>query len=465
LLNESNYLDLYNTLFSNPMKFHLLPLLALPLFSSAQTNLDSMNRWSIGASFGVHDGMAPTAGYTKIYQIEHFGINGRYMITNRVGIRLGMSYDFMDFIDKPYNTYYVRTSLEGVVNAGDILHLPQVMPRVGLLVHGGFGISHMWSNNNPIYPNSDPFFDRSDEMLNFVFGATPQFKINDRISLNADLSFIFHAHQTNRFDMQAKSTHGAIDGYMLNASIGASYYFGKNKTHADWTPTKYSEGVDELKTRIQALEDQAKDDDKDGVPNSIDTENDTPEGSLVDSKGVSVKDQDKDGIADAYDACPDVAGPFSTNGCVDSDRDGVADKDDDCPQIAGIASSKGCPPVDRVHQTVMVKAPQDIQFDYRVNELIGTSYPGLDEAVKVMMDNPDYRLEIAGHTDNTGEASDNVLLSKLRAQNVANYLISKGVPASRIDVVGYGESQPKVSNETPEGQAINRRVEFHIIFE
>ncbi len=447
------------------MKYSYLIALMLSTSAFSQTNLDSMNRWSIGASIGMHDGMAPTNATTAIYQIQHFKLNGRYMITNRFGIMVDASYDFMDFLRRNYNTYYIRTSVQGVVNAGDILHFPQVMPRVGLLVHGGTGFSSMWSDNNPSFPNTDPLPKRADGMLNFTFGATPQYKINDRISLNADLSFTFHARQNNRFDMQANNTHGAIDGYLLNASIGASYYFGKNKTHADWTPTKYSEGLDELKTRIQTLEDQAKDDDKDGVPNAIDTENDTPEGSLVDSKGVGIKDQDKDGIADAYDACPDVAGPFNTNGCADSDKDGIADKDDECPQTAGLMSNKGCPQVAREHKEVMKKALQGVQFDYKSNELLPPSLPILDEVVKVMTENPEYRLEIAGHTDNVGDEAENMQRSNVRAQNVATYITSKGISADRLDVMGYGETRPKATNETPEGQALNRRVEFKILFE
>lgn len=272
-----------------------------------------MNRWSVGAEIGAHDGMAPSKGTTRLYQIQHVGLNGRYMLNNRFGLRLGVNYDFLDFMDRPYNTYYIRTSLEGVVNAGDIFHFPQVMPRIGLLFHGGFGVSHMWSDNNPNIDETESLGTRSDEMLNFVFGATPQFMLNDRWSLNADLSFIFHGHQTNRFDMQARSRHGAIDGYMMNVSIGASYYFGKNKTHADWTPTTYSQAnngdqASALEARIKTLEEQAKDDDNDGVPNGIDMEPATAAGSLVDSKGVGLKDRDGDGVADNYDTCPDVAG-------------------------------------------------------------------------------------------------------------------------------------------------------------
>ena len=112
----------------------------------------------------------------------------------------------------------------------------------------------------------------------------------------------------------------------------------------------------------------------------------------------------------------------------------------------------------------MTKALKGVQFDYKENKLLPTSYPVLDAVVKEMAENPEYQLEINGFTDNIGEEADNIVLSQLRAQNVANYLYSKGVEISRIRVNGYGEAFPKATNDTPEGQAINRRVEFKIIF-
>lgn len=98
---------------------------------------------------------------------------------------------------------------------------------------------------------------------------------------------------------------------------------GKSVSFAE---KQFSEGMDELKTKIQQLEEQLKDDDQDGVPNGIDNEPATVAGSLVDSRGVGLKDADNDGIADAYDYCPDQAGPFSTNGCADADKDGLRTK-------------------------------------------------------------------------------------------------------------------------------------------
>ncbi|TSJ45810.1 OmpA family protein [Fluviicola chungangensis] len=453
------------------MKIYHLLFICLPFALNAQNDVKSMNKWSLGLSIGAHDGMAPSRATTRLYQIHHYGINTRYMFTNRAGITLGVNYDFLDFINKPFNSYYFRTSLEGVVNAGDMLHFPQVMPRIGLLVHGGFGFSSLWSDNNPRIANTESLSKRADGMINFTFGATPQVKLNERWSLNGDLSFIFHARQNNTFDMQRANKKGSIDGYMLNLSIGVSYYLGKNKTHADWTPTIYgaagpdSKELDRMKAELAALKEQARDDDKDGVPNSIDQEANTPAGSFVDSKGVAIKDTDGDGITDAYDACPDVKGVYSANGCPDSDKDGVPDGDDACPQTPGLVSNNGCPVVEKAVQEVMAKALRGVQFETSKSTLLKTSLPILDEVVRVMKQNPDYRLDILGHTDNVGDENQNLVLSQERAQVVAAYLISKGVDSARIHAKGFGESQPKTSNDTPEGQAINRRVEFNVVFD
>lgn len=450
------------------MKLYYLPLVLFPTLLNAQTDLSAMNKWSAGISVGVHDGMAPTRAVTKIYQLHHYGLNGRYMFTNRAGIMVDVNYDLLDFVDRPYNSYYLRSSIQGVVNAGDLLHFPLAIPRIGLLVHSGFGLSNLWSNNHPTIDRSEPLSVRSDEMINFVFGATPQFKLNERWALNADLSFIFHSRQDNRFDMQASSKKGAIDGYMVNLGIGASYYFGKNKSHADWTPTVFggkAEGLEELKAEVAALKEQTKDDDGDGVPNINDKEANTPKGSFVDSNGVALKDSDRDGIADQHDLCPDIAGLFSANGCPDSDKDGIADKDDACPLTPGSIVDNGCPQVSKEVKEVMTKALKGVQFETAKSTLLPSSLPVLDEVVKVMREHPDYRLEIAGHTDNTGEASKNMELSEARAREVARYLISKGIAEERITAKGLGATQPKTTNDTPEGQAINRRVEFNVLFD
>ena len=69
---------------------------------------------------------------------------------------------------------------------------------------------------------------------------------------------------------------------------------------------------------------------------------------------------------------------------------------------------------------------------------------------------------IEGHTDSTGSAAYNHQLSERRAKAVRNYFVSKGIPGSQIETLGYGEEMPRVSNTTPEGRAINRRVDIRI---
>ena len=77
----------------------------------------------------------------------------------------------------------------------------------------------------------------------------------------------------------------------------------------------------------------------------------------------------------------------------------------------------------------------------------------------------DWKLQIAGHTDNVGNDQVNLILSKKRAEAVRDYLVSKGVPADRIRTLFFGETQPIASNDTEEGRQKNRRVEMTIVFE
>jgi outer membrane protein OmpA-like peptidoglycan-associated protein len=86
----------------------------------------------------------------------------------------------------------------------------------------------------------------------------------------------------------------------------------------------------------------------------------------------------------------------------------------------------------------------------------------LDRLVKLLKDVPKLKIEISGHTDNTGSATLNNELSKARAEAVVTYLKSKGITADRLTSEGYGSSQPIASNNTTAGKQENRRTEFKI---
>jgi OOP family OmpA-OmpF porin len=81
----------------------------------------------------------------------------------------------------------------------------------------------------------------------------------------------------------------------------------------------------------------------------------------------------------------------------------------------------------------------------------------------MMQANPDMQVEIAGYTDSEGDDKHNLELSRRRAEAVEEYLIEKGIPENRIVAKGYGKENPIASNDTEEGRAENRRVEFVVI--
>jgi len=91
------------------------------------------------------------------------------------------------------------------------------------------------------------------------------------------------------------------------------------------------------------------------------------------------------------------------------------------------------------------------------------SFSELDRVASFLRDNPDLKIEIGGHTDNVGKIASNQKLSQARAAAVANYIISKGLPQQNIVSKGYGSSKPVAENNTKEGKAQNRRVEFTIL--
>ena len=94
-----------------------------------------------------------------------------------------------------------------------------------------------------------------------------------------------------------------------------------------------------------------------------------------------------------------------------------------------------------------------------------SSLPVLDEAVRVLTEHPSVRIEISGHTDDTGAPERNLELSKQRAESVASYLEGMGVAAEQMTTIGLGQDVPIDSNATKAGRANNRRIEFRILTE
>ncbi|MDI3259712.1 MAG: OmpA family protein [Sinobacteraceae bacterium] len=101
-----------------------------------------------------------------------------------------------------------------------------------------------------------------------------------------------------------------------------------------------------------------------------------------------------------------------------------------------------------------------ILFDVDQATLKPESMGTLNEIADLMRKNSSLNFEIDGHTDNTGNAAHNLTLSKQRAEAVKAQLVSMGIDAARLKTAGFGDTKPIDSNDTPEGRANNRRVEF-----
>ncbi len=106
---------------------------------------------------------------------------------------------------------------------------------------------------------------------------------------------------------------------------------------------------------------------------------------------------------------------------------------------------------------------KNVLFDFDKSELLEVSLEELNQLYKYLENNPNFKVEIYGHTDDDGTQKRNEQLSKERAKAVSNYLISKGLNKNRITWFGFGSSKPIATNKTEDGQAQNRRVEFKLI--
>lgn len=183
--------------------------------------------------------------------------------------------------------------------------------------------------------------------------------------------------------------------------------------------------------------------------------------------GCPYLDTDNDSIQDKYDKCPKIAGPIENGGCpyADSDNDSLPDKDDLCPMTPGAVSNGGCPIIDMEEQEILNTAFKNLEFNTGKSTIKSTSFSSLDELGSLLIKKESFRLLIEGYTDNVGRDAANMSLSQNRAIAVKDYLVKKGVAASRIDAKWYGETMPIADNNSAEGRAKNRRVEMKVIFD
>ncbi|MEK7275323.1 MAG: OmpA family protein, partial [Candidatus Desantisbacteria bacterium] len=130
---------------------------------------------------------------------------------------------------------------------------------------------------------------------------------------------------------------------------------------------------------------------------------------------------------------------------------------------SGEVITGGCGKIFTIGEIKEKKTLSSVNFEFNSDTIKPALYPELDKMVVSLKENPLMQGIIEGHTDNIGSDEYNLDLSKRRAESVKDYLVQKGIPETRLTIIGYGKSKPIVSNETEDSRYKNRRVEILII--
>jgi len=215
-----------------------------------------------------------------------------------------------------------------------------------------------------------------------------------------------------------------------------------------------------------------RDSDRDGIADKLDTCPDTPRGATVDHAGCPL-DTDEDGVFDGIDTCSEtpLGAVVTPTGCpTDTDNDGVYDGLDQCANTASTSKvdEVGCPLEMTATESELLDVGlirRSIQFASGSWEIDPVSYPMLDEVGEVLARWTEFVIEIGGHTDAQGGDMENQLLSLRRAKAVRDYLVEhfSAIQGRQLTTKGYGESHPIAKNESWDGRAKNRRVEFAVL--
>lgn len=139
----------------------------------------------------------------------------------------------------------------------------------------------------------------------------------------------------------------------------------------------------------------------------------------------------------------------------DDDKDGISNKEDKCPNTSQdfMVDKSGCP------QTVILK----VKFSSSKANISPQTLNKVEEFAKFLQENKTYEAIIYGYTDNLNKTGNNKKLSRDRAKAVMNALIDYGVKLTRLTAIGMGSKNPIADNNTPEGRAINRRIEVELL--
>jgi outer membrane protein OmpA-like peptidoglycan-associated protein len=413
------------------------------------------NPWSIG--LGANTIQVLDKSVESKYGFGPSVLLGRYL---GAGFSVGASYGINKFKIDNINTDYTSVDAFLKFNFNSNKFSPYII--------AGYGLSDFGKKLS-----LEGVFNSQGAGRTIIGGIGFEISVSEKISLNL--------RSTYR-SSEEKGTYKH-----LQHMVGLNYNFGQGDSDKDGVPDKKDTCPEEPGLKEF---DGCPDSDGDKIPDNKD--------NCPEEFGTEIMngcpDTDNDGVSDNEDECPEQEGLLELNGCPDADGDGVSDKDDECPEEAGEEDNKGCPWSDtdgdgvsdnidacpeqagsaenigcpelstEVVQTINELATK-VNFAAGTDRIQGkTVMNSLNEIKKLLDQNPDGNLVIEGHTSSDGEADANLKLSQLRAAAIKLFLVNLGVSPDRLKTEGYGEERPIQDNETSEGRALNRRVQFRTEF-
>jgi outer membrane protein OmpA-like peptidoglycan-associated protein len=447
-----------------------ITVLAILLFASSLLAINRQTQFELGIKAG-------TSTYFGDIDNQQFKFNYGGSMYWWLGsyFALGIDGQYSNFEAENGNEYF-KSSL---INVGPMFKF-EIIPSDKINFQILFGFKYILmqpeqKDGSPAPGSAAELYSENQTAIPFGISIAP-IVYNDKLAVTVEA--LYHYVSSDYFDDLERGDW--YDSY-ATLNVGLAYFFGDPKdTDGDGIPDK----VDADPTHPEDFdgfqdEDGAPDldNDNDGVLDVSDKAPNDPEDldGFEDEDGVPDPDNDKDGILDVNDKAPNEPEDFDKfedeDGAPDpdNDNDGILDADDKCPNepetINGYEDADGCP--DKKPE-IAVEVGKNIVLEgvYFMNgkaTLTVNSKTILDKVVRTMKENPEIEVEIWGFTDNRGNYDFNVKLSKRRAESVRDYLMKNGIFGSRIKTKGFGPENPIAPNDTKEGRAKNRRIEFYRI--
>ena len=378
-------------------------------------------RWSIELGVGQNKPIRPFSTgyyssnpnrYFNFGEIKHYEGGVRYMFNPKFGLKLEGAYDQIKAQSNSgslaFESQQIRLGLQGVVNIGRVLNFESFTSRFGLLAHAGVQVSKFT-------PQTGSNKDRTEDNGGVIVGLTPQLRITNWLVFQGDFSVLNNVRQHFNWDGAYAAVDNNLTGILYNTSVGFTFYPGKKKIHADWYSIKEDLNPEktadqEARGRLDKVEAMLNDVDRDGVPDYLDSENNTPAGVAVDSRGRII-DVNRNGVPDELER--------KANDGKDGMNTAIVSKDD-------------------AIKVLIEKGFVNVFYDVNQDEPNTGSTNNVYYIIQFLHKYPDAKVKLIGYADVRGDESKNKDLSQRRAQKLYNIITASSIAPSRVSILGQG---------------------------